>query len=303
MFPIFPDIVSYRGVEGGALGALIACFIVFWIVIARLYYPCADKVISLIYPQLLTKRGDATLLGGFPINTNGWSKCWTYGYFILMAILAGLWFVVMTLEHLIYRKTGNCNDINVSDNYFTCFNLKNGSEKIDCTSEETLHAEIEVFCYLYEFRFSAVAIGFSTYNFILFLTVLYFKLVVQCLHTRGNKRKCLQVCNCIYAIVVIVIILTVSTGLHYSGVLHAYFFEGTAVLRVAIFILLIITTGVGILTPWYHFVKMTGANGKGGANGQEGERKGLVNVMGNPNGKDEEEVEDPDDEERGDTLS
>ena len=259
-FPIFSEIAGYRGVEGGALAALIICFIVFWAMITCLY--CKDnedhkedKFLKWMIPQLSLTRDqeDRIELGGFRMNNA--SQCCTYSYFILMVILAGLWFVVMTLEHLIYRKTGNCNDINVSNNDFTCFNLKNDSEKIDCTSEEALNSEVDVFCYLYEFRFSAVAIGFSTYQFILFLTVLYFKLAVQCLlHCGGRCRKICICLNIAYDILVIMAINIFSIVLHYTGVLRAYFFEGLAVLRVAIFILLVVTTAIGILTPWYNFV-------------------------------------------------
>ena len=177
-----------------------------------------------------------------------------------MTVLAGLWFIVMTLEHLVYRKTGTCNDINVNNNDFTCFNLKNHSLKIDCTSEEAMDPNIEVFCYLYHFSPSAVAIGFSTYQFILFLTVLFFKIAVEWTQCACCGKRSCSVCA-VFAQVLIaalsfLVVLVLCSTLHFRNVLRMYFFEGKAVYRVAMFVLLAVSFLVGIFTPWFGFMNI-----------------------------------------------
>ena len=182
---------------------------------------------------------------------------WTYAYFVLMVFLAGLWFIAIMTDNAIYRKTSTCNDINVLNNEFSCFNLDNHSARIDCRTEEAMDPDTPVFCYLFDPSPSAVAIGFSTFTFITFAITISFKVFTKIME---YERFCCYQWRCVLLIVQIVmailfflLILVLTPTFHYADVYSVYFFLGDAAIRWVMFILTLISVPVGVLMPWCGF--------------------------------------------------
>lgn len=93
---------------------------------------------------------------------------YTYLYYMFVSLLASLWFVVITLENAIYRESGTCNDTNVRNSSFTCFEPYS-SEAVNCTGDTS---------YLYDLNLEALGIGFSTFNMIIFVVTVYSKIAI-----------------------------------------------------------------------------------------------------------------------------
>lgn len=186
---------------------------------------------------------------------------YTYVYFIVAAILAFLWCITFTVEGALYRKTGTCNDINVLDNSFTCFDLGNRSRQINCDIGRS--PNITVFCYLYSLNPAAIGIGFSIFKLIIFLVTVYFKIVVKIGEVATGRRCGCCTCPMLLFIAQIVlsilsaVALTVLIPLHITEILVIYFFHGNAAIRVATFMVLYVTIPVILMVPWCGF---TGKN-------------------------------------------
>ena len=176
--------------------------------------------------------------------------CCVYLYFIVIVVLACIWFLVMAVENAIYRKTGTCNDINVLDNSFTCFDLDNHSQPINCSVGKS--PNITVFCYLFSPNPGAIGIAFSTVNAILFAVIVNFKVT----NKLARKRCCrgtllvLQIAATIVSVLVTVLLLPL---LQFQFKIQLYFFHGNAAMRWAMYFLTIFTSCALILMPWCFF--------------------------------------------------
>lgn len=180
--------------------------------------------------------------------------CYTYTYFVTTCALAFVWFVLVTSEYGIYRKTGTCNDIDVLDVSYSCFIVKDNGEigdHINCTVGKD--PNITVFCYLHSPNPGAVGIGFSFAKLILFGVTLYFKLTTKIAETSCGWVIVLQVLLSIAAFIGIAVLLPL---IHYVKVIniYVYFFHGNAALRLASYALLILTPIFLIPVPWCFFI-------------------------------------------------
>lgn len=171
---------------------------------------------------------------------------WTYFYFFTIAFLAGIWFIVMICENSIYRKTGTCNDINVMDNSFTCFDLDNKSYIIDC--EVGKSPNITVFCYLYNPNPGAAGIAYGFVKLILVGVVIYFR-VMNSLRRFKNCQWILLIAQGIFTISTPILLLIILPSVHFRSKMELYFFHGHAVLRMAMFILVVVTPAAVIPAP------------------------------------------------------
>ena len=204
------------------------------------------------------KEEKVYLIGGKEFDKAEYGKkvacCYTYTYFIVATILAILWFIVMALENAIYRKTGTCNDINVKDSSFICFDVTSGSSNpnsINC--QVGSNPDITVFCYLYSPNPGAVGIAVGIFNLFIFGITAYFRLT-----TKMAENEFLRVLVIVLQAVLYLFTIAVCIGLlvgHFRFKAELYFFQGNAIIRWVIFLLFPITGAALIPVPWCFFTK------------------------------------------------
>lgn len=186
--------------------------------------------------------------------------CYTYFYFVSMIILASLWFIAMAIENGIYRKTTTCNDINVQDNSFTCFDVtKIDRQKpndvkpalINC--DLTKNTNIAVFCYLFQPNLAAFGIAFSISNLILFGVRVYFRIAIKM--AEYSCGRYLLIAFHIIGTILALVGLAILPSFHFAPTINFdfYFFRGNAVIRWTFYILTIFTAILMIQVPWCGF--------------------------------------------------
>jgi hypothetical protein len=180
----------------------------------------------------------------------------TYLYFILVIFLAFFWFIAMVIENGIYRKTTTCNDIDVKDNSFTCFNVESqfNPTAIDCSA--AIHTNIEVFCYLYQPNFAAFGVGFSIFKLIIFSVTVSFKVAIKIAESQCGQVLLLFV-QILLLLVSLVALPSILSAVHFTATLEIYFFHGNAVIRWVMFVLIILTALLLIPVPWCGFTQKT----------------------------------------------
>lgn len=178
--------------------------------------------------------------------------CYTYTYFIVATILGLLWFIVMTLENAIYRKTGTCHDINVLANSFTCFDITSDPfdpAPINCDIGKD--PDITVFCYLYSPNPGALGIAVGIVNLLFFGVTAYFRLT-----TKMAEKKSFRVLVIVVQVVLYLLTIAVCIGLvvgHFTFNSGLYFFQGNPAMRWTMFLLIPITAAAMIPVPWCFF--------------------------------------------------
>lgn len=183
-------------------------------------------------------------------------SCYTYFYFISVVILAFLWFLAMVVENAVYRKTTTCNDINVEDNSFNCFNVSDefNPTLIDCT--DARNQDISVFCYLYQPNLAAFAIAFSTFKLLLFGITVCFKTAIK-LAENVCTRWLMVLVQVGLAILSLVALPSALPAIHFATTIDIYFFHGNAVIRWVMYGLLTLTAVLVIQVPWCGFKHKT----------------------------------------------
>lgn len=185
--------------------------------------------------------------------------CCAYSYFLVVLLLAVVWFVVMTIENSIYRKTAICNDIDVDDHSFTCFNQSRGV--VNCSDDIVRRKNSSVICYLLSPNPGAVGIAYGVVQLIIFGVVVYFKIISaigrspSCCPTRyPSCCQCAALCIQCLLIGVLIVVIFILPAVHFTGTVNeVYFFHGGAVLRWTIYVLLAITGFALIPIPWCCF--------------------------------------------------
>ena len=187
------------------------------------------------------------------------THCYTYFYFISVAILASFCFLAMLVENGLYRKTTTCNDINVEDSSYACFNMTRRKDfklkRVDCSLRG--NGNINVFCYWYQPNAATFGIAFSTFSFVLVVVAVYFKIAIKIVEFPCVRYllAVLQICAIILSSIVLLAILPT---LHYTETKQTkdttiYFFHGNAVVRWALFFLTHFTVTLVIPVPWCGF--------------------------------------------------
>ena len=193
------------------------------------------------------------------------ATCYIYYYFITIGILASIWFFLLSVNSIVYRKTSTCNDINVLENSFVCYHIDNNYAKINCTKEVLEDRNTRVFCYLYSISPGAIGIAYSSASLVIYVVTIYFKVSVKIAELKckcGAEKK--QMCHIGMILVILaqisifvgfllLAILTIPEHFKWGGEL--YFFHGLAVLRVAMYPLTVITGIIIIPVPWCYFTK------------------------------------------------
>ena len=175
--------------------------------------------LQVIFPRLMETKvnsdnSELFLIAGRKPNID--NKCCTictYAYLSLMGFLIVLWFLVVLVDSLIYRKTTTCNDINVDDDSYVCFDLNNKWEIVDCQSDQRSR---NVFCYLYTISPSAFGIAFSVASLISTLVSVSFYAAVFLSDTKSSQ----------YALIALQMLMSffICNGYHRSWhyVWHSY---------------------------------------------------------------------------------
>ena len=123
---------------------------------------------------------EVILFAGRKLKSPKWMAWFTYIYFVCMAFLILVWFMVILTNNLLYRKTTTCNDINVNNDRYGCYYALNFS-RANCSWLRT-HPDvndISVICYLVNFdppMALGVATGFA--KFIAFVVDVSFRTTV-----------------------------------------------------------------------------------------------------------------------------
>jgi hypothetical protein len=181
---------------------------------------------------------------------------YTYFYYLSMIIMAALWFIVMVTEHAIYRKTTTCNDINVADNSFTCFDVTDEFHPTLIKCEESNPQNTSVFCYLYNPNLAAFGIGYSVFKLVLFIVTIYSKAAIKLSESKCG-RKFMITAQIILTVLSLTALPAILPAVHFTATTRIYFFHGNAVARWAMFVLIITTTVLGIQVPWCGFTHKT----------------------------------------------
>ena len=230
-------------------------------------------VLELVFPRLISIKhitdDEVYLFGGKELkvdkddNENNKKKCiscCTYAYFITAIVLAITWFVLISIEGGIYRKTTTCNDINVQDKSFSCFAVTNktgpdkrriiGTMPIDCAIGK--NPNISVFCYLFNLNPAAIGIAFSIVNLIIAAITAYFKIAIYCVSKiKYGKYGLASLQGVLFLGLIGFIIGSPLSYFHFN--LEFYFFHGDAPLRWISYFLVILTGIALIPVPWYGF--------------------------------------------------
>ena len=222
-------------------------------------------VLSFVFPRLMEKKKNRTeeellLIAGRQVPKIDYSagKCTssnvavisTYIYLSVMGFLIGLWFIVILVEYIIYRKTTSCNDINVDDDNYVCFDLDNKWEIVNCRLSPDERSN-NVFCYLYTISPSAFGIAFSVASLVSTIVSVSFYAAVY-----FSDEPCSRYGIIFIQIITIVgsatcvIILGPIYGKGIWGSFFFFFFDGLSPMRIFIFVLGLLSVLIGSCLPW-----------------------------------------------------
>ena len=178
-----------------------------------------------------------------PSNCNGFLA---YTYYTFMMFMATMWFFVTAIDFSIYRKTTNCNDINVKVKSFRCFDIDNNSALVNCQAPNI--DEKNVICYLYSPSIAGLGVAFSTAKLITTVADIGYKLIFKA----TNKSLCITISLRIIFIIVTIAALTAYVTVTLEKIVtETYFTFGHVPMRVAQLVLLCLTVaGILLLPPW-----------------------------------------------------
>ena len=175
--------------------------------------------LKLMFPHLMETEGESDnpelFIAGRKVEKA--SQITSYFYLTAMSILIVLWFLVVLVENIIYRETTTCNDINVDDDNYVCFNKK--WERVDCQSDQRSK---NVFCYLYTISPSAFGIAFSVASLISTLVSVSFRVALF-----FSDAKCSYVGIILIQVLIVIgsIFSVVILGpLYYRKIWYSFFF-------------------------------------------------------------------------------
>ena len=182
----------------------------------------------------------------------GRTEWFTYFYFTYMFLMCVMWFIAILMELSIYRKTGTCNDINVEVQSFSCFDVDNNYEKIDCDNTTDIETR-RVICYLYSPTIAGIGVAFSVAQLISVLGDIAYKL------TLNGINQCVW---CINILRIVCLLLVVFGFIVFVGVVEDhrisnYFTYGGIPMRWTQLLLLTATLfGIFAFPPWTKYSKL-----------------------------------------------
>lgn len=181
-----------------------------------------------------------------PIGYFEWS---TYFYFTYMLLMCCLWFIATAVELSIYRKTGTCNDINVKDKSFSCFDVGNNYSRINCKNTSDIDTR-HVICYLYNPNIAGFGVAYSAAKLISLLADNAFTITLKL--TRWPWRAgSLRILGLVIALLGFCLFLWATQT---EKLEEDYFTYGGIPMRATQLLLLCLTVaGVILLPPWIQY--------------------------------------------------
>ena len=174
-------------------------------------------------------------------------ESWTYLYFSYMLVMCVMWFIAMTVELSIYRKTGTCNDINVEVQSFSCFDVDNNFEKIDCEHTPDI-ATRRVICYLYSPTIAGFGVALSAAKLISLVGDFAYNLIL-----RGTSKcgVCTAVLRCLgLALAVPGFVVFMVLGHNRIFDTNYFTYGGIPMRYVQLLLLFFTVIGILLLSPW-----------------------------------------------------
>ena len=175
----------------------------------------------------------------------------TYLYFTYMLLMCSLWFITMLVELMVYRKTGTCNDINVKVRSFSCFDVDNKYERIDCEQTPDIDTR-RVICYLYNPNIAAFGVAFSTATLFSVIGDFAYNIILK-----GTKKccGCFLVLRILGLILVAAVFITFMVLAHVHRIFNTNYFTYAGIPMRYVQLLLLFMTAVGILAlpPWKEY--------------------------------------------------
>ena len=185
---------------------------------------------------------------------------WMHTYFLTMLLIVAMWFSLIFWDTFLYRKTTTCNDIDVRNDAYLCFDINKSfsAGAVTCTDPAVMNnPNIYVICYLSNFNITvALSLSFSFMQLVILLIHISFSLTLWCVKNCSPKAAIglYGTLLFVYAVVVVSItsIFAKDKSLKDKGI---NFFYGLRVLRVAMVILGIISPFcVTLLSPYYWLI-------------------------------------------------
>ena len=182
-------------------------------------------------------------------------------FWIMAALITYIWFIVILIENIIYRKTTTCNDVNVRSNRSVCFDVRSSKGRVNCKLKDS--GDLEVFCYLVQPSFAAFGVAFSIAKGVSLIFDLEFRIVVRVAdYTCGRVVLAgLQVVSftiMIFWTIFLPLAKETNTKLSESILFDNYFFLGGGHMRRAIAVLISLSISLALCVPWCYFKQKNG---------------------------------------------
>ena len=184
---------------------------------------------------------------------------WMHAYFLTMLLIVAMWFSLIFCDTFLYRKTTTCNDIDVRNDAYLCFDIDKpiSAGAVICNDPAVINnPNIYVICYLSNFNITvALSLSFSFMQLVILLIHISFSLTLWCVKNCSPEVAIVvHVFLCIlYAIGVIIICSFLSD--HSLKIKGINFFYGMRILRVFMVILGFISLSlVTAMSPYYWLI-------------------------------------------------
>ena len=174
-------------------------------------------------------------------------------YFTALFILLSFLFLSLFSNFLIYRKTSNCNDINVKTQYSICFDLNNNYEVVNCLQRQN-DSDLEVICYLTDFNiFRALGTAFGAIQAFRTLISIIFALGIKL----GLKWPCWTTTLQVFGALVIVVLCTTLYSLFYTHHISIILYGDPPLVHATLLLALATIFVFVCLHPWRAFKEST----------------------------------------------
>ena len=191
------------------------------------YFTCLHSVYKMFFPKFIEMgvsgdRETIFLFGGYKNPQHLRRARMIHVYFMTMMFLAICWFIVVFVDTAIFRKTMTCNDINVEEHAYVCFDVNandyHHSKPVDC-NEVIDKRDVHVLCYLQYYNFpTAASIAFSFMQLIVFgiyvtfaltLLIVRWHLVTKCKYKKYIIRVVSGLIIVVFIVIPIIILIII----------------------------------------------------------------------------------------------
>ena len=241
------------GIYAGVFALSFAAFI--FVAVILFFVPKSRKFFEFLYSILFRLTVQETKAPGQEqphFLYNGYNKvrysCMLHTYFLLIIFAVFNLGAAMFVDNFFYRKTTTCNDLNVRNDAYQCFNAEDPleSDPVNCDLEEIKNdLDVRVICYLQSSSLAvALSLSFSFIQFVLIPVQVSFSLTLWCV-----KNNCIPAIIILHLIIFIVsligaivygtIVWVNVNNVQYSP--ETNIFYGLRIMRIFMFIWALIT--------------------------------------------------------------